>query len=63
MGFHMVHNLRKKMKPDQMLVVADVSEGAVSRFLDQAKSYGPISVAKDGFEVAQQAVSEATSQG
>ena len=55
MGYPMAVNLRSKMGADKTLLIADVSEDALSKFEKQMAGKGDIKRVKNGFEAAQQA--------
>lgn len=56
MGYPMALNLRKGLGPSSTLLICDVVEDAISRFLKDAEGKGPVEVVKTGFEAIQKAV-------
>jgi 3-hydroxyisobutyrate/3-hydroxypropionate dehydrogenase len=58
MGYPMAVNLRSKLGQDKTLLICDVSEEAIAKFQKQMEGKGPIKVVKNGFEAAQEAVSQ-----
>ncbi|KAJ9643671.1 hypothetical protein H2204_001816 [Knufia peltigerae] len=54
MGFPMALNVRAKMPSGSKLVVCDVDQSQVERFLHQSKSLGPVEAASCPKEVAEQ---------
>lgn len=56
MGFPMAQQLRAKMPASSTLIIREVVESQVTRFLDETKISGLIKVAESARAVAQQAV-------
>jgi hypothetical protein len=56
MGYSMAVNLRTRMDPSTTLLVCDVNQGAIEKFLKQMKGKGKIEVVKTGKEAASRAV-------
>jgi hypothetical protein len=60
MGYSMAVNLRTKMNPSATLLVCDVNEVAIEKFLKQMEGKGNIEVVKSGKEAASRAVRNLT---
>jgi 3-hydroxyisobutyrate/3-hydroxypropionate dehydrogenase len=58
MGFPMAHNLRAKIPRSSRLVICEVAEAQIKRFLAENEHLGEIQVASSPKEVAEQAVGE-----
>lgn len=58
MGFPMARNLRAKIPASSQLVICEVVEAQIQKFLAENKSYGEIRIASTPREVAEHAVGE-----
>jgi hypothetical protein len=58
MGFPMARNLRAKIPPSSRLIICEVVEAQVRKFLIETKGAGEIQVARTPREVAEQAVGQ-----
>jgi hypothetical protein len=56
MGFPMARNLRAKIPPSSRLVICEVVESQIKKFIIETKGTGEIQVARTPREVAEQAV-------
>ncbi|KAF2119447.1 3-hydroxyisobutyrate dehydrogenase-like protein [Lophiotrema nucula] len=55
MGYPMALNLRKGLPSSHTLLICDVVESAIARFLQDAEGQGPVEVIKSGHEAVQRA--------
>lgn len=56
MGYPMALNLRKGLDPSYSLLICDVVDDAVVRFLRDSKEHGPVNVIRNGYQAASKAV-------
>ena len=56
MGFPMARNLRAKIPKSSTLIICEVVEAQVKKFLAENESVGQLQIAKTPKEVAEQAV-------
>ena len=56
MGWPMAFNLRSKLGPEKTILISDVSEDAIARYLKETEGKGPVKIVKNGFDAVQQAV-------
>ena len=59
MGYPMAINLRKKIPKESLLVISELNQEAVQRFLSETKDIGEVKVANTPREVGEQSVSVA----
>lgn len=57
MGYPMTLNLRKKIPNSAILVIAELNQDAVKRFLEETKELGDVIVPQSPREVAEKSVS------
>lgn len=55
MGYPMALNLRRGLDSSHKLLICDVSTEILSRFCEEAKDRGPVEIAQNGYEAAQEA--------
>jgi hypothetical protein len=56
MGFPMAHQLRSKIPASSTLIIREVVDSQVTKFLNEAKGTGPIKIAESAKAVALEAV-------
>jgi len=57
MGYGMARNMREKVGKETTLVVCDLNQEAIDKFIAESSEHGPIEIVKNGFEAIQKAVS------
>jgi len=57
MGYPMAKNLRAGLGKDKTLLICDVSEDLLNRFIQETQGQGPVEIVSNGFEAAKAAVS------
>jgi 3-hydroxyisobutyrate dehydrogenase len=57
MGYPMAKNLRAGLGQDKTMLICDVSQELLDRFVEETQGQGPVEVVSNGFEAAKAAVS------